>query len=117
MVGGENHPAPGLAGSAKHHNPQCRSTTQIERAAPLRSCNGSEFRWRCEPFGPGQLGLHGHDLHGLRYITIPEGGAQIRVSDQHGLSAAAEQLEIDWSVDIDDELHAVKVDTVLRQSV
>ncbi|ETZ37673.1 hypothetical protein L839_4805 [Mycobacterium avium MAV_120809_2495] len=39
------------------------------------------------------------------------------MSDQHGLSAAAEQLEIDWSVDIDDELHAVKVDTVLRQSV
>jgi hypothetical protein len=32
------------------------------------------------------------------------------------LSAAAEQLDINRSVDIDHELHAVKIDAVLGQS-
>ncbi len=117
VVDGQDHSPAGLPGHRQQYYAQRRASAQVEWQPPLRPCDRLEFVGSGDPFGPRQFGVRRHDLHRPGHITVPERDAQVRVTVQQGLGAAAQQRHVNGAVDVDDELHAVKVDVVVGQPV
>ncbi|SKT84887.1 Uncharacterised protein [Mycobacteroides abscessus subsp. abscessus] len=56
-----------------------------------------------------------HNLDGLGQPTVPEGRTQVGMPGKQGLRTAMQQVNVQASIDVRDELHAVQIDTLVGE--
>ncbi|SKV51020.1 Uncharacterised protein [Mycobacteroides abscessus subsp. massiliense] len=115
VMGGDDHPAMYATGHREKQDSYRRTLAQIKRTAAFRQRDVVEIRCPCLTLLPRDVRVRRHDLHRLGQPAIPECGAQIGMPCQERLRAAVQQIDVELSLDICNELHAVQVDALIGQ--